>query len=124
MVQVENLKKEVRKMKTRFTPEPKNFIINMGFSTNDQPHGFLNGSLFHLVVDKHGKETKWNEAIDTEAELASNKTFYDSVISNPTNKFMNEPTHPFHSFDSFIEYCRCKCGKHGTDNKQPYLGGR
>jgi hypothetical protein len=118
MVTTESIKKEVHELKAQINPEPKHFIINMGFSTNDQPHGFLNGSLFHLVIDKHGKETKWNEAIDTEAELASNRAHYDSIISNPANQFMNEPTHPFHSFDSFIEYSRCKCGKHGADNNQ------
>jgi hypothetical protein len=122
MVTVENLKKEVQEIKTRVNPEPKHFIIDMAFSTNDEPHGFLNGSLFHLAIDKHGKETKWNEAIDTQTELASKRAYYDNVISNPKYKFMNEPTHPSHSFDRFVEYSRCKCGKHGADNKQPYLG--
>ena len=122
MVSVESLKNEVHEIKKRVTPEPKHFIIDLGFSTDSEPHGILNGSLYHIVIDKHGKETKWHEAIDTETELSSNKVYYDNLISNPHFKFMKEPTHPFHSFESFLEHSHCKCGKHGADNKQPYLG--
>jgi hypothetical protein len=89
MVTAENLKKAVHEIKSRVNPEPQHFIIANLFGKIDASHGFLNGSLFHLVVDKHGKEIKWNEALDTESELLSKRAFYDSVISNSTNKFMN-----------------------------------
>jgi hypothetical protein len=122
MVTAENLKKEVNEIKARVKPEPKHFIMAQVFGSPDQPHGFLYGSLFHIVIGKDGKETKWYEALDAETELRTNRAYYDSIISKPTNKFMKEPTHPFNSFESFLEYSRCKCGKHGLDGKQPYHG--
>ena len=122
MSTVNALKKEVTELKSRVNPEPKHLVIDFSLSTDNDPHGFLNGSLFHLVIDKHGQETRWHEAIDTETELASNKAYYDSVLCKPTDKFMKNPTHPFHSFESFLEYSRCKCGKHGVSGMEPYLG--
>ena len=30
--------------------------------------------------------------------------FYNDLIANPSNKFMKEPNHPFHSYESFSQY--------------------
>lgn len=122
MVSVEILRSQVVELKDRVNPDPKQVIIDFGFSGDNRPHGILYGSRMHFVITEHGKEQRWQEAIDTETELNAHKEYYDNLISKPTNKFMKSPDHPFHSFDSFIEYHRCKCGKHGPDNNLPYLG--
>ena len=122
MVTVENLKKEVNDIKAQVNPEPKHYIINMGFSSDNQPHGFLCGSLYHIKIGKDGKETRWHQPIDSQTELASHKAYYDELLSSPHNKFMKQPEHPFHSFESFLDYSRCKCGRHGPNNNEPYLG--
>lgn len=122
MVTAENLKKEIGEIKTRVNPEPKHLILDFNFSSENEPHGFLNGSLFHLLIGKDGKEAQYTEAINSETELKSNRVYYDALIFKSSNKFMKQSTHPFYSFESFVEYHRCKCGKHGPDNKQPYLG--
>jgi hypothetical protein len=121
MVSVEALKKEVNELTRRVNPPEKHFTIDMNFSTLSEPHGFLNGSIFH-IVSKHGKEQKWHEAVSTEEELRSNRAYYDGLMSRKTNSFMKDPSHPFHSFESFIEVHRCKCGQHGASNMEPYLG--
>ena len=39
----------------------------------------------------------------TEAE---DKAYYEDLMSKPANKFMKAKTHPFHSWESFLEYHR------------------
>jgi hypothetical protein len=97
-------------------------VITGLFFQTDKPHGFLCGAALHIVLGADVKEKQWYEAVNTVTELESHREYYDNIISKSSNKFMKEATHPFHSFDSFVESHRCKCGKHGLDDKQPYLG--
>ena len=119
---VNQLKSEVTDLKNRVSPENKQLIINLEYCANNKPHGFLCGSQLHWITDKHGTETKWFEAVDSETELAAHQAYYDELISNPHNKFMKAPDHPFRSFNSFCQYHACKCSRHGVNNDEPYVG--
>jgi hypothetical protein len=122
MSTINALKKEITALKASINPDPKHFIIQFGFGTLDDPHSWLGENFFHIDIDAHGNETKWVEAVtDYEAELAAHKKYYDK-LAGPRSKFMKSSDHPFQSFESFLEYCRCTCGKHGVDGKQPYMG--
>jgi hypothetical protein len=123
MVSFDSLKNDVKEIKIRVNPEPKHLVLHQTFMAGlNDPHGFLGGSNLHWVTDRHGKETRWFEAVDTETELASYKASYDEMISKSYNKFMKAPDHPYHCFESFLESNRCTCGKHGVGGKQPFYG--
>lgn len=121
MTSIITLQRDVAEIKQRVNPEDQHFIINMSFGSDSEPHGFLGGNSLHIVI-KQGKETKWVEAWTTETDLESNRKYYEDMIANPKSNFTVNPDHPFHSFESFVEYHRCRCGKHGEDGRQTFMG--
>ena len=36
--------------------------------------------------------------------ISDNLKFYNDLMANPSNKFMKEPNHPFHSYENFLQY--------------------
>ena len=120
MSTINALKNEVKELKASINPEPQHVTIPYFFYDVDQPHGFLTGTIFHLVIDKHGTETRRYEAIGTETEIESHKAYYDKMFGK--YKFMKDSSHPYSTVEKFLESNRCKCGKHGVDGKQPFTG--
>ena len=115
------IKKDLTELSHRLNPKDIHRIIQFAFGIDSDPHGFLHGNRLHMLTQK-GKTTRWYEALTTEAELKEHKEYYDKILADPQHAFMKAPGHPFHSFESYIEYGRCTCGKHGSSNMEPYLG--
>jgi len=123
---ITTLKREVTEIKQRVNPAPKHIIIPYFFCHTDEPHGCYQGTITHMITDQHNTTTRWQEAIDTETEIAAHQAFYDKNLKTEfgLRPFMKESTHPYSTFEKFLASQLCTCGKHGVDGKQPYLGER
>ena len=106
------VKKTVEDIKQRIMPKPLiDHVIIGSWGSTDSPHGVYGGNRLHL-------NTGLIEACSVEFELEEMKEYYEQEVP----KFCKVKGHVFGTFESFSEYYRCKCGKHGSNGLEPYQG--
>ena len=105
-------------------------IINRALNIHAQQHYLI----FHYgpTDEPHGamghRAKKWTTANDIAPKVYA--ISYDEEMKSYTEdeynwlklkiSAMKNPEHAWNTYKKWIEYNRCKCGKHGVDGKQPY----
>ena len=117
----QKLKYEIKQLQRVLHPERTELHLIFAWSRDDEPHGCFGGG--RRVYIKEGSkviESYYEPLSYTEEMQQFSRTEYDDLINK--NPFMREPEHPFSTYEKWVEYHRCKCGKHGEKGDKPYLG--
>ena len=85
---------------------PTEIWITFSFGDKDKPHGKY-GYQARLVTEDSLQAQKYR-AIPEEEELAMLREHYETL---PAHCKQN-PNHVWYTFEKYLEYHRCECGKH------------
>lgn len=126
MSTINALKNEVKELKASINPEHKRHAVIWAFSSGDELHGVYG---FHALILENNKPSVQSAlSIDWELEELE-KAYKEGTVSwqNPcmytgTNTFKNEAEFRklYPTLESYREMRRCKCGRHGPEDNQPY----
>lgn len=105
---IQSLKNEVKTIKEQLNPNHKIIRVLFHFHRNGEPHGFL-GSQWLVMED--GEEINFEAATRQEELESFSREEYEKT----------DPEHVL-NYEKWIEIHRCKCGHHGEDGRQPFLG--
>ncbi len=119
MAVTQSLVYDIKKLRQILNPPDETIAIVFSFGSTSDPHGPYGGNSLTFTWSK-GKESKTLKALSTAEELQGLKRFYDDMIKH--NPFMKGESHPWHTYDLWLETQRCKCVRHGLDGLQPFNG--
>ena len=115
---VASLKREIKLLNSQLNADGETIRILFHFHRKDEPHGFM-GSQWITVSDRRNS---FSEAATTEEELKGfSRIEYESMVQNYPH-MKTKPDHSYGTYEKWLESHRCKCGHHGEDGKQPFLG--
>ena len=101
-------------------PPDKTINIDFSFGLDSDPHGPFGGNTLSITTHK-GVSTHKKIAHTFEEEMQQFiRAEYNELIS--LHPFMEAEGHVWNTYEKWIEYYRCTCGKHGKDGNQPYNG--
>ena len=114
---IQTLKTDVETLKRALTPNMTRTNIHFSFSDENEPHGVLRHRIISLVHFQ-GTETIEHYAVAYKDELENyTEQEYNSLMKR--KPFMKK-VEGFRTYFEWLESHRCKCGKHGLDNNQPF----
>jgi len=116
---IQNLRKEVEMLQSALTPNMKTINLHFTYGDLDKPHGVMGHRIQQLTLFR-GQETQKYYAVNYREEMEHYTKDAHTYLLSHNRHIKNDPTHIWHTYENWIEYNRCKCGKHGADNKQPY----
>jgi hypothetical protein len=122
MSSINALKKEVQVLKRALYPDRKRIEIVWTFSRHDEPHGPWGCCRMIVMEGEHvGNDVSFEPlTYEEEMQIYSRQEYAEMTRQYP--QMTEREEYPFSTFERWVESNRCKCGHHGKDGRQPFLG--
>lgn len=124
MTSLAALKREITEVKATVDKSfnPQSVAIIFPFSSPNEPHGVFCFQQIYVSGPKQGLKAGLDYDSEIETLTEDYKKYDDGTdhgkrIVGAGNFLSHYPT-----FDVYLAFRRCNCGRHGPDGKQPYSG--
>lgn len=115
------VKREVNELKRNF-PRDKTLTIFAGYSWNiDKPHDQYGCQLITFTTSNGTTTITYSAPTISQTEQFHSRSEYLKLLkTNPHIK--KDKDHFLGTYEKWLKYHLCKCGKHGSDGTEPFMG--